>query len=51
MPGKRFGHASVIVQGESGSIRIKTRVLRGAGVTVAKTYSEIAPLMKKLLKG
>ena len=50
MPGKRFGHASVIVQGESGSIKIKTRVLSEAGVSVAKTYSEIAPLMKKLLK-
>jgi len=50
MPGKRFGHASVIVQGDSGSIKHKTKVLREAGVNVAQTYSEIAPLMKKLLK-
>ena len=46
MPGKRFGHASVIVQGDSGSIKQKTYKLKEAGVWVAQTYSEIASIMK-----
>lgn len=49
MPGKRFGHASVIVQGDSGSIKKKTRALKEGGVAVVETYSEIAPMMNKLL--
>jgi len=49
MPGKRFGHASVIVQGDSGSIKQKTYKLKEAGVSVAQTYSEIASIMKELL--
>lgn len=49
MPGKRFGHASVIVQGDSGSIKKKTHALEEVGVAVAQTYSEIVPIMKKSL--
>jgi succinyl-CoA synthetase alpha subunit len=49
MPGVRFGHAAVIVEGERGSTRSKIEKFREAGVHVAEQLSEIIPLVKSSL--
>jgi len=49
MPGVRFGHAAVIVEGEAGSTRGKIERLRRAGVLVAEEFSEIVPLVRQRL--
>jgi succinyl-CoA synthetase alpha subunit len=49
MPGTRFGHAAVIVQGDFGSVRGKKRAMRDAGITVVDDYAEIATAVRKLL--
>ena len=41
MPGTRFGHAAVIVHGDSSSVRGKQRAMREAGITVVDFHSEI----------
>ena len=41
MPGTRFGHAAVIVHGDSGSVKGKKKVMRDAGITVVDFHSEL----------
>jgi succinyl-CoA synthetase alpha subunit len=41
MQGIRFGHAAVIVEGDRGSIRGKTKALRAADVFVAEKFDDI----------
>ncbi|MEX0643131.1 MAG: CoA-binding protein [Pirellulales bacterium] len=41
LEGVRFGHAAVIVEGNRGSVRGKSAVLREAGVFVAETFDDI----------
>lgn len=41
MQGVRFGHAAVIVEGDRGSVRGKTKALRDAGVFVADRFDDI----------
>lgn len=49
MPGMRFGHAAVIVQGDRGSTASKVRRFRGAGVRVAEDFSAVVPLVREAL--
>lgn len=49
MPGMRFGHAAVIVHGESGATRTKAKVMREAGIVVVDFHSEIVAAVKKIL--
>ena len=48
-PGKRMGHAGAIIQGDSGTVKSKTKALNDAGVEVAKKPSEIVELLKKVM--
>ena len=48
-PGARFGHASVIVQPDSGSVEGKVARFRQAGVHVVEVYSDVATKLKELL--
>ena len=50
MPGTRFGHAAVIVEGDRGSTRKKRALLKEAGVHVADRLSELPKIIKGLLK-
>lgn len=49
MQGMRFGHAAVIVEGDTGSARGKAQALREAGVLVVETHDEIAEAVRGLL--
>lgn len=49
MPGMHFGHAAVIVEGNTGSARGKKAAMRGAGIVVVDTHDQIAAAVKKLL--
>ncbi|MHB0868891.1 MAG: succinate--CoA ligase subunit alpha [Chloroflexota bacterium] len=49
MPGMHFGHAAVIVEGNTGSARGKKAAMRNSGVVVVDTHDQIAPAVKKLL--
>ncbi len=49
MPGMHFGHAAVIVEGNSGSARGKKAAMRDAGIVVVETHDQIAVAVKKLL--
>ncbi|MEE9191970.1 MAG: succinate--CoA ligase subunit alpha [Candidatus Aerophobetes bacterium] len=49
-PGKRMGHAGAIVQRGMGSARSKVRALKEAGVKVAQRPTEVAELVKSVLK-
>jgi succinyl-CoA synthetase alpha subunit len=49
MPGTRFGHAAVIVQGDSGSVRGKKAAMREAGITVVDEHADIATAVQRLL--
>jgi succinyl-CoA synthetase alpha subunit len=49
MPGMRFGHAAVIVEGNTGSARGKIEAMCNAGIYVAETHEQIATLAKELL--
>jgi succinyl-CoA synthetase alpha subunit len=49
MPGTRFGHAAVIVHGDSGSVRGKQRAMREAGITVVDFHSEIVTAVREHL--
>lgn len=49
IPGVRFGHAAAIVEGERGSIRNKIAAFREAGIPVADAFSDIVPMIKRLL--
>ena len=47
--GKTMGHAGAIVSGSSGTAQAKKEALEAAGVTVGRTPSETAALMRELL--
>lgn len=47
--GKTMGHAGAIVSGSSGTAQAKKEALEAAGVTVGKTPSETARLMRELI--
>lgn len=49
MQGMRFGHAAVIVEGNTGSARGKMAAMREAGIIVVETHDQIAVAVKKLL--
>jgi len=48
--GKTMGHAGAIVSGSSGTAQAKKDALEAAGVTVGKTPSETANLLRDLLR-
>ena len=48
--GKTMGHAGAIVSGSSGTAAAKQEALEAAGVTVGKTPSATAELMRKVMK-
>lgn len=50
MQGIRFGHAGAIVHGDSGSPAGKIAALRGAGVRVADTLSQLPSIVADVLK-
>jgi len=47
MPGTRFGHAAVIVEGSRGSVRGKRQALQEAGVFVADRFDDILEGLSK----
>lgn len=49
IPGVRFGHAGVIVNGTSGSVAGKIGAFRKAGIRVADRLSEIVDLLREAL--
>ena len=49
-PGKRMGHAGAIVMGNAGTAESKIKAYADAGVPVAEKPSDIAKLLKGLLK-
>lgn len=48
LPGRRFGHAGVIVHGKRGSVEEKKRMLERAGVHVCEMLSEIPEVVEGL---
>jgi succinyl-CoA synthetase alpha subunit len=48
--GKTMGHAGAIVSGSTGTASAKKAALEAVGVSVGKTPSEAAELMRKILK-
>ena len=51
IPGVRFGHAGVIVNGTSGSVAGKIDAFRKAGIKVANALSEIVDLLRGSFPG
>ena len=49
MPGQRFGHAAVMVQGDRGTVSGKVKALRSAGIGVAERLSELPGLVREAL--
>jgi succinyl-CoA synthetase alpha subunit len=49
MPGRRFGHAGAMVEGDVGTVRGKIALLREAGVTVADRLSDVPRLVRERL--
>ncbi len=49
--GKTMGHAGAIVSGSAGTAAAKKEALEAAGVTVGKTPTETAQLMRELMSG
>ncbi|GAA2179208.1 succinate--CoA ligase subunit alpha [Brooklawnia cerclae] len=49
--GRTMGHAGAIVSGSSGTAEAKKRAFEAVGVTVGRTPSGTADLMRELLKG
>jgi len=50
LPGMRFGHAAVIVHGETGSTKSKARIMNEAGIRVVDHHSQITIEVKKALE-
>ncbi len=50
-PGKRMGHAGAIISMGTGDAESKVRVFEASGVKVASTPTEVAKLLKEILKG
>ena len=48
-PGKRMGHAGAIISGGKGTAEAKLEALRGAGVTIAETPSDLGSTMARVL--
>ena len=48
-PGKRMGHAGAIVSGGAGTAAAKIEAMRGAGIVVAETPSDIGEAMARAL--
>ncbi|MCH9021248.1 MAG: succinate--CoA ligase subunit alpha [Planctomycetes bacterium] len=46
-PGKTMGHAGAIIAGNTGTAQSKTDAFKAAGVSVARTLSELAQLVKE----
>ena len=49
MPGQRFGHAAVMVEGRRGSVAGKAEALCQAGIQVAERLSEVPVLVRQAL--
>lgn len=49
MPGMRFGHAAVIVEGNTGSAAGKEEALRTAGIQVAENHGDITGMVCRTL--
>ncbi|MFQ5846290.1 MAG: CoA-binding protein [Candidatus Methylomirabilales bacterium] len=49
MPGTRFGHAAVMVEGKRGSTQGKIEAFRRAGLPVAEELTGIVPLVREAL--
>jgi len=49
--GRTMGHAGAIVSGSSGTAQAKKEALEAVGVTVGRTPSETAALMREILHG
>ncbi|MCS7102423.1 MAG: succinate--CoA ligase subunit alpha [Candidatus Korarchaeum sp.] len=49
-PGKKMGHAGAIITAGQGTVESKERAFAEAGVPVAKTPFEIAPLVERALR-
>jgi succinyl-CoA synthetase alpha subunit len=49
-PGKRMGHAGAIITGKAGTANSKIEAFKNAGVGTAEKPSEVAELLKKLIK-
>jgi len=49
MPGQRFGHAAVLVEGDRGTAAGKVRCLRDAGVLVADELAEVPSLVRRAM--
>jgi len=49
MPGMRFGHAAVIVEGNTGSAAGKEEALRTAGILVAENHGDITGMVCRTL--
>jgi succinyl-CoA synthetase alpha subunit len=47
LPGRRFGHAGVIVHGKKGSVEEKKRLFEQAGVIVCETLSKIPEVVEE----
>ena len=49
-PGKRMGHAGAIISGGKGTAEAKIEALKGAGVKIAPTPSDLGTTLQSLLK-
>lgn len=49
MPGMRFGHAAVVVEGDRGSTASKIRKFKEAGIMVAEEFNDIIKYLGKFL--
>jgi len=49
IPGTRFGHAGVIVEGDRGSVRRKVQALREAGVTAVDELSAVPEAVRRAM--
>ena len=48
-PGRRMGHAGAIISGGKGGAEEKIRTMEGAGITIAKSPSDIGITLKNKL--